>query len=43
MKRKLNIETIVYAVVVVVCLAVVALIVASRFQFSNVRPVYQGF
>jgi len=43
MKRKPNLETIVYVAVVIVCLAVVALIVLSRFQFANVRPVYQGF
>jgi len=43
MKLKFNIETIVYAAVVILCLAVVALIVASRFQFADVRPVYQGF
>jgi hypothetical protein len=43
MKIKLNLETIVYAAVVIVCLAVLALIVASRFQFADVKPVYQGF
>ena len=43
MKRKLNLEMAVYAAVVLLCLAVVALIVLSRFQFANVRPVYQGF
>ncbi len=43
MKPKLNLETIVYAAVVILCLAVVALVVASRFQFTDVRPVYQGF
>lgn len=43
MKIKLDVETIVYAAVVVVCLAVLALIVLSRFQFAYVKPVYQGF
>ena len=43
MKRILNVETIVYGAVVIVCLAVVALIVSSRFQFSDIVPVYQGF
>jgi capsular polysaccharide biosynthesis protein len=43
MKIKLNLETLVYGAVILLCLAVVLLIVASRFQFTNVKPVYQGF
>lgn len=43
MKRKLTLETFVYAVLVIVCVAVLALIWISMHQFSNTRPVYQGF
>ncbi|HLX71593.1 MAG TPA: hypothetical protein VKV04_18425 [Verrucomicrobiae bacterium] len=43
MKIKLDVKFFVYGAVVLVCLAVLALICLSRFQFADVKPVYQGF
>lgn len=43
MKIKLNLETFIYSVVVVLCLTIIVLIWASSFQFVDTKPVYQGF
>ena len=43
MKIKLDLNFFVYSAVVVVCLGVLALIWLSKFQFADVKPVYQGF
>lgn len=43
MKIKLDVKFFVYSAVVLVCLAVLALIWLSSFQFADVKPVYQGF
>jgi hypothetical protein len=43
MKVKLNLETFVYGLVVVLCLTITVLIWASSFQFTDTKPVYQGF
>ena len=43
MRIKFNLETFVYGLVIVLCLAVLALIWASGSQFVDTKPVYQGF
>lgn len=43
MKIKFTVETLAYGMVVLLCLAALALIWASGPQFADVRPVYQGF
>ena len=43
MKIKFNLETFVYGLVIGLCLTVIALIWASSFQFTDTKPVYQGF
>lgn len=43
MKIKANLEGFVYFVVIVLCLASLALVVAAPAQFSDTKLVYQGF
>jgi hypothetical protein len=43
MKIKPNLETFIYVVVIILCLATLSLVVISGKQFSDTKNVYQGF
>jgi hypothetical protein len=43
MNKKRILDIFVYGMLVVLCLAVLVLMWASMHQFTNTRPVYQGF
>jgi hypothetical protein len=43
MKIKPNLESLIYVVVIVLCLVTLALVAISSTQFGDTKNVYQGF